>query len=185
MLELLFLAVGLAMDACAVALVRGAVAGARPGGALATAAAFGIAQGAMPLVGWGLGRAFASRIEQIDHWVAFVLLSALGIRMILAARAAPEGAVPQPGRGSRAATLLLAAIATSIDAAVAGIALDAFAAPVAVACLLIGGVTAVLSFAAYLLGGRVPTRAGNAAEAVGGLVLIGLGSKILIEHLTG
>jgi len=183
MLALLLLAVGLAMDACAVALVRGAVAGARLGGALVTALAFGLAQGTMPLLGWALGRAFTGAIEQVDHWIAFVLLTGLGIRMILAARSGLEKA-PLPGRGSHLLALLAAAIATSIDAAVAGITLDSFAAPAPLACLLIGTVTALLSFVAYLLGSRTPRRASSAAEAIGGTILIGLGCKILVEHLT-
>ncbi|MFA9200369.1 MAG: manganese efflux pump MntP family protein [Cypionkella sp.] len=181
MLALAILALGLAMDAVAVAVARGAAG--EPGArrALEVGAAFGIAQGLMPLVGWGLGVALAGAIAAFDHWIAFALLTVLGLRMI---REALRG--PDAGGGSAASHyggLAAASVATSVDAAAAGIALPLLGQPIALACLIIGGTTGVLCVVAYGLGGRAGARIGARAELLGGLVLIALGGKILVEHL--
>lgn len=178
MLAVLALAVALAMDALAVALAQGAAGHMRPGQAARLALAFGFAQAAMPLLGWALGTAFAGWIEAVDHWIAFVLLSLIGLKMILESR---EEAEADPGLAGW--HLFAAAIATSIDAAVAGITLPLLGVDVLLACATIGLVTAALCFAGALGGGRAGRHLGGRAELVGGLVLIGLGVKILVEHL--
>lgn len=180
MIPIVFLAVALAMDAFAVALVQGAAGRLSIGGAARVGLTFGLAQGMMPLAGWGLGVAFAGAFQSFDHWLAFGLLSILGIRMIM------EGLIhgeeePEPRRLSLL-SLLVAALATSIDAAAAGLALPLLGQPIPVACLIIGATTSILSFAGVLLGRRVGFRVGKRAEVGGGVLLVGLGLRILLEH---
>ncbi len=176
------LALALAADAFAVALCQGAMA--RPGlrGAIRIGAAFGSAQALMPLLGWALGVAFASFIQAVDHWVAFSLLSALGLKMMKEALASEAecGSTARPLTGWALAS---AAVATSIDAAAAGVTLPAMGAPVVLACLTIGVVTLGLSVAAVEIGARGGVRLGKRAELLGGVVLVLLGAKILAEHL--
>jgi len=183
-LAIVILALGLAMDAVAVALVQGTV-GKRSGTrALTLGLSFGLAQGLMPLLGWGLGVAFAGVIEAYDHWVAFALLTLLGGRMLIAAASGKDDEAPEEERTGILA-IVIAAFATSIDAAAAGLALPAFDVPVALSCLTIGGITAALSTTAYLIGSRTPPGSRKFAEAAGGLILIALGVKIVIEHTMG
>lgn len=178
MVSLLVLALALAMDAFAVALAQGAAGRTRIGHALVLAFAFGLAQGVMPLLGWGLGTAFAGWIEAVDHWIAFLILSALGLNMIRASR---EDTPASPALSGW--PLFAAAVATSIDAAAAGITLPLLGLPVALACATIGAVTALLCFAGAFAGGHASRHLEGRAELLGGLVLIGLGVKILVEHL--
>jgi manganese efflux pump family protein len=180
MFALLVLSVGLAMDAVAVSLVRGAVGERRLLPALELGGAFGLAQGVMPLLGWGLSEAFGAAFVRVDHWIAFALLAGLGGRMLWQASRPSEPPVAGPLRLLGVAT---AAFATSVDAAAAGLTFGVLEVSVATACLTIGAVTAVLCAAGYLAGSQVSGRAGKWAEALGGAVLIGLGVKILLEHL--
>lgn len=186
MTALLLLALALAMDALVVSIARGAAGPHRLRPALDTGLAFGVAQGVMPLIGWALGALFAGVIEAVDHWIAFGLLGFLGVRMILAALGDGE-----EGEGTQAASqgsgywhaLAAAAVATSIDAAAAGLTLDLLGVPVWFACLVIAAVTAALCVPGYWFAARIGQRFGQLAEMVGGVVLIGLGCKILVEHL--
>lgn len=183
MVTLIFLALALSADAFAAALCRGAGDRERSGwgDALTVGAAFGGAQALMPVLGWGLGVAFASVIASVDHWIAFGLLGFLGARMVREGLKRDEPdceEVPAP----TGMALLLTAIATSIDAAAAGVSLPLLAVPIAVACFTIGAVTFVLSAAGVRLGGVLGARFGKRAEVLGGLALIALGTKILIEH---
>jgi putative Mn2+ efflux pump MntP len=180
MLLLVFLlALGLAMDAFAAAVAQGAATRPSPALALKIGAAFGLAQGLMPLIGWGLGAAFGDTLRAIDHWVALVLLGFLGARMIQSGLSPDDGSPTQLLTGR---ALLLTAIATSIDAAVAGITLPMLGAPVLLACAIIGVVTAALSTAGVYLGAALGQRFGKAAEIAGGAILVGLGLKIFVEH---
>lgn len=180
MIGLLALAFGLAMDAFAVSVAQGASRRPGWGGALAIGAAFGVAQGLMPLLGWGLGVAFAGFIREVDHWIAFVLLGLLGGKML---REGLSNDDATPAHALIGWTLLGAAIATSVDAAAAGITLPMLGSPIATACLVIGGVTGALCVAGVMIGAASGARLGKAAEVLGGVVLIGIGAKILIEHL--
>ena len=187
MTALLLLALALAMDALAVSIARGAAGPHSLPRALETGLAFGAAQGIMPLIGWAAGSLFMAWIAAIDHWVAFALLSFLGIRMLWEALSdsdddTEEAAQSERQRGHWQA-LLVAAIATSIDAAAAGLTLDLFGVPVVLACLIIAGVTAGLCVPAYWFASRIGSRIGHLAEAAGGVMLVGLGVKILLEHL--
>lgn len=178
--SLLALALGLAMDAFAVSVAQGA--SGRPGtaGALRIGAAFGVAQGLMPLIGWALGAAFEGAIRNVDHWVAFVLLGLLGTKML---REGLAGADATPAPALIGWALLGAAVATSVDAAAAGITLPMIGAPVAIACGVIGLVTAALCVAGVRIGAAYGARLGKLAEITGGTLLILIGAKILIQHL--
>lgn len=155
------------------------------GRALGVGLAFGVAQGVMPLLGWSLGVAFNPVIREWDHWVAFVLLGFMGARMMREGLTTPsEAQVPDrsvaPVSGG---ALLVVAVATSIDAAVAGVTLPFLGQPVLLACAVIGGITLAMSIVGVLLGKTVGMLAGRRAEVIGGALLIAIGSKILIEHV--
>lgn len=183
MTAILLLALALAMDAFAVAIVRGAAGPHNGLRAVECGLVFGVAQGVMPLIGWGLGEVFGPWIEAIDHWVAFGLLALLGARMIHQAFGGEAEAPRPPRRGAHVAGLLAAAIATSVDAAAAGLTLELFAPPVWLSCLVIGLVTALLSTGAYWFASRLGARLGCFAQVMGGIVLIALGISILVDHL--
>ncbi len=184
--SLLVVAVGVSADAFAVALGKGVqVRTAVLRVALVVAGAFGLAQAVMPLLGWLLGSAFAAAIAPFDHWIAFVLLAAIGGKMLW------EAFGPQRGDDEPAATasalslreIALLALATSIDALAVGVSFAFLNVPLWVAVVSIGLVTFALSFAAVFVGHRIGTRWRKPAEIIGGLVLIGIGTQILIEHL--
>lgn len=184
-MSLLLLALALSMDAFAAALSQGVAvrSGSTMRKALIVGMAFGTAQGLMPLLGWGLGKAFASVMRDVDHWVAFVLLVLIGIHMMR--EAFPLTGRIATGRGSAASetSLAMLAIATSIDAAVAGVTLVSLGESVVMACMVIGVTAFLLSGLGVFLGKAAGDAIGPRAQIVGGLVLIGLGIKILIGHL--
>ncbi len=184
--SLVLLAFALAADAFAVAIGQGAAARTRVWGtALAVGLAFGAAQAVAPLLGWSLGVAFSGLIEAWDHWIAFGLLALIGAKMIREGnRGDPPGTSSDPGKEKVAEgwTLLGLAVATSIDAAAAGITLPTLGAPLLLSLAIIGLVTFALSFAGVWLG-RTGSRAlGSNAEIIGGLILIVIGAKVLIDH---
>lgn len=183
---LLLLSVGLAMDATAVAAARGlSVARVRLRDAALIGALFGGFQAGMPLLGWLAGATFGAAFQAWDHWIAFVLLGGLGARMLWEARNAEENEEAPAGAEPFAlGALLPLAVATSIDAAAAGVTLPLLGAPMVVSIGAIGVVTAGLSAAGALLGGRLGTMAGPRMGYLGGVVLIGLGARTLVDHLT-
>lgn len=182
MIALFVLAVALAMDAFAVSLVRGSADGHDVAGAIRLGTIFGVAQALMPLIGWSLGIAFTGVFERVDHWIAFGLLAVLGLRML---RQSFGGEETVDGKaGVPWLDLLVAAFATSVDAAAAGVTLPLLGVAIPVACLAIGVTTGVLCTAGYLIGARVSPNTGRWAEMLGGLVLIGLGTRILVTHLS-
>lgn len=185
MLPLFLLALALSADAFAVSVARGAAGPHRMSSALETGLAFGLAQGLMPLAGWMLGAFFMAWIAAIDHWIAFVLLSFLGVRMLREALGKEEEIpVDATGtaRGKHLLVLLTAALATSIDAAAAGLTLDLFDPPVWLSCAVIAVVTATVCVPGYWFASRIGNGLGHLAEAAGGVVLISLGVKIVAEH---
>lgn len=177
MIEAMLLAFALAMDAFAVALTQGAKF--RPGarGALAIALTFGVFQALMPLAGWVIGAVALIYVEAVDHWIAFGLLTFLGVRMLGGHIGEGEAAHRLTGR-----TLLIAGVATSIDALAAGITLPALGVSPWLAVALIGAVTFTMSGAGVWLGRRAGDHLGAWAERAGGIILIGLGAKIFAEH---
>lgn len=142
--------------------------------------AFGLAQGVMPAFGWALGVALAGVIEAVDHWIAFILLGFLGLKMMY------EGLQPGTGEASCALdgrALFIAAVATSIDAAAAGVTLPTLGLPVILSCVTIAIVTGVFCVFGVLSGARLGQRFGKRAEIAGGLVLIAIGTNTLGTHL--
>jgi putative Mn2+ efflux pump MntP len=183
--EILVVAVGLSMDAVAVSLA--ASAGNRVRGVRALfrlSFHFGLFQFLMPVAGWLVGESLARHISSVDHWVAFGLLSLVGVRMIRAGTAGPGGPDTKPAADpSRGAALVLLSVATSIDALAVGLTLGMLGSGIWTASLIIGVVTASLSCAAVLVGTRVGQAAGRRMEVVGGLALVAIGTRILWQHL--
>lgn len=183
--EIVVLAVALAMDAMAVAGARGLAAKAvRAGDALLIAAFFGGAQALMPALGWALGASFASRVTGWGHWLTFLVLGGIGIKMIHEAVGASDDPEDQRDAAHPFGLKVLAvlAVATSIDALAAGVTLAMRNASIVRACATIGVVTAVLSFAGVYVGHRFGARVGKRLDVFGGVVLVVLAVKVLIEH---
>lgn len=187
MLSLLLLAVGLAMDAMAVAGARGlAVKKVRLRDAFLVALFFGGFQAGMPAIGWAVGGAFASKITGWGHWVTFVVLAGIGAKMLHEARTSdPEEGKPSPDEVFGLKVLFLLAIATSIDALAAGVTFALSGVHIVMACTVIGVVTAVLSFGGVFIGHRFGGHMGKRFDMVGGIVLIGLAIKTLVDHFRG
>jgi putative Mn2+ efflux pump MntP len=177
MIEALLLALALAMDAFAVALTQGAKFRPDARGGLAIALTFGVFQALMPLAGWAIGAVALVFAEAVDHWIAFGLLTFLGVRMLGGHVGEEEGTHALTGRA-----LLIAGVATSIDALAAGITLPTLEVSPWRAVALIGLVTFIMSGAGVILGRRAGDHLGDEAERAGGVILIGLGVKILAEH---
>ena len=184
-MSLLVLALALSMDAFAAALSQGVAVRFGPTWrrALTVGLALGVVHGLMPLLGWGLGQAFARAWRDVDHWVAFVLLVLLGIRMVREGIPGAGGADPEHSPNPPDASLFMMAIATGVDAGVAGATFDGLGHSVAVACTVIGMTAFLLSGVGVLVGKAAGDAIGPRAQTVGGLVLIGLAIKILIQHL--
>ncbi len=180
--EILSIAVGLSMDAVAVSLCAGASGFAtrlRP--ALRIAFHFGFFQAVMPLLGWLAGSTVAPLIAGFDHWLAFLLLAFVAVRMF---RSGLSDEAPDPSCDpTRGTTLIMLSVATSIDAMAVGFSLALLAAPILLPCLVIGLVTLGLSLAATRLGGRLSLRFGKRMELAGGVVLLIIGLRILLSHL--
>jgi putative Mn2+ efflux pump MntP len=183
------LSVGLAMDATAVSAARGlAVSRILPRHIGLVAGFFGGAQALMPLIGWTVGNTIGRLVEAWDHWIAFGLLAFIGAKMLWEARTndgedgANEGANVADPFAFKVMALL--AIATSIDALAAGITLPMLDAPLLLSLVTIGLTTALLSALGLYAGRRFGKALGKRLDVLGGLVLIGLGVKILIEHLS-
>ena len=180
--ELLLLGIGLSMDAFAVSVCKG-LAVQRPDKktALVCGIWFGFFQALMPVIGFFLGRVFAGAIEAVDHWIAFGLLSIVGANMIKEALEESE-TPPDPDLSVKA--MLPLAVATSIDALAVGVSL-AMTAVVSIwtAVALIGLTTFLLSGAGAWMGGVFGRKYEKKAEIFGGMILILLGLKILLENL--
>ena len=183
--SILVLELGLAMDATAVAAARGLAAPVvRPLHAVVVGALFGAAQGLMPLLGRALGARLGRFVVAWDHWIAFLLLVALGAKMLWEARG-DQKSTPPRGNPFALRILLVLALATSVDAFAVGVTLPMMGAPLLLSVVTIGVTTAVLSGTAVLVGRRFSRGAGRRVDALGGIVLIGLGVKILLDHLRG
>lgn len=184
--ELLIAAVGLSMDAFAASVCKGLcmrrVAWRQ---ALVIAALFGGFQALMPIIGWALGASFAGIIEPIDHWVAFVLLVLIGAKMLWEALHDQPEEVDCSTVGPKLdlRELLVLAVATSIDALAVGVTLAFLGANIALAAAIIGITTFALSLAGVAIGSRFGARFERTATIAGGVILILIGAKILLEHL--
>jgi len=180
---IVLLSLGLAMDATAVSAARGlAVPAIRARHVLLVAVFFGGFQALMPVVGWLLGARIGPLVEAWDHWIAFVLLTLIGGKMIWEAWAEDDQQASTVDRFALRSMFVLA-IATSIDALAVGITLPMLDAPFIPSIVTIGVVTALSSIAGLYAGRRFGAVLGKRLDLVGGLVLICLGVKILVEHL--
>lgn len=180
--EIVLLSVGLAMDAFAVAVCKGlTMKEVKPKNALIVGLWFGGFQAFMPVIGYFLGSRFHEQIKVIDHWIAFGLLFLIGVNMIRESLSKECGT----GDGSLAfKKMLVLSIATSIDALAIGIALAMDnTKPIYMAAPAIGIITLLLSFAGVYIGSIFGMKYKSKAEFCGGLILILLGTKILLDHL--
>ncbi|MBN1844364.1 MAG: manganese efflux pump [Sedimentisphaerales bacterium] len=181
---LLALALGLALDAFSVAIAVGVVLprlSFRPIFRLAWH--FGFFQFLMPIVGWLAGMTVQKHVAAFDHWVAFGLLGGIGGKMILESfRSGPELSRSDPTRGW---SLIMLSLATSIDALAVGISMAVVGIRIWLPSVVIGVVALLMTVLGMHLGRRLGARLGRHMERIGGLILIAIGSKILIEHLVG
>ncbi|MGB9095089.1 manganese efflux pump MntP [Erwinia sp.] len=179
----MILAFGMSMDAFAAAIGKGASLH-RPSvkEALRTGLIFGVIEALTPLIGWAIGIAASRYVMQWDHWVAFTLLFVLGARMIWEGLRKKESVEEAPQSHS---FMLLAttAVATSLDAMAVGVGLAFLQVDIVTTALAIGASTMVMASAGILLGRFLGPVMGKWAEIFGGVVLIGIGSSILVEHL--
>ncbi|MHC4571622.1 MAG: manganese efflux pump MntP [Planctomycetota bacterium] len=182
LITIIIIAIGLAMDAFAVSVVSGsAYKQVKIKHAFRIAVFFGGFQAFMPLIGSLAGLSVREYIANYDHWIAFGLLSAVGSRMIYESfKIAPAGENFNP---SNMLVLLVLSVATSIDALAIGITIPLLPVSIATAVIIIGLITFVLSYLGVFIGKRFGHFFENKIEALGGLVLIGLGIKIIFEHL--
>lgn len=181
--ELLSLAVGLSMDAFAVSICKGlSVNRVRPKHMLICGLYFGGFQALMPLIGYLLGVNFRSMIASVDHWIAFVLLSLIGANMLRESFSGDKDENVDASFGVK--TMLLMAVATSIDALAVGVTFAFLEVAIVPAVSFIGITTFVFSAAGVLIGNIFGAKWKKKAEFAGGAILILIGLKILIEHLT-
>jgi putative Mn2+ efflux pump MntP len=180
---LFVIALGLSMDAFAVAICKGlSVSKLEKRHALITGVWFGAFQGLMPLIGYLLGTQFEQYIKSVDHWIAFVLLSLIGANMLREAFSKEEEEECVCASFGVKAMFPLA-VATSIDALAVGVTFAFLGVDIVPAVLFIGIITFTLSALGVKIGNVFGSRFKSAAEIAGGVVLIGMGVKILLEHL--
>lgn len=173
-------AVGLAMDAFAVAIASGASGRIRMVDALRIGGSFGFFQMAMPVLGWFLGKGLERFIASFDHWVAFGLLVMIGLKMIHEFLSSDCTRSPEVMTKRR---LLILSIATSIDALAVGVSFAVLDYPIVLASTIIGVVTFLIATIGVLIGRVCCCVWGKRAELAGGIILIFIGLKILLDHL--
>ncbi len=180
-ITLLLIAIGLSMDAFAVSVSNGmTIRHQRTNHALRIGIAFGSFQALMPLIGWSAGLSLRDLISGVDHWIAFGLLSLIGCKMIYESTKMDGQRKEVPSLSPW--MLLMLSIATSIDALAVGISFAILNISIMTPILVIGTVTFVLSFLGVLIGNKAGHFFEKKIEILGGLILIGIGIKILIEH---
>lgn len=184
MTELVIIAVGLAMDAFAVAVCKGLnMRRINPKQTALIALFFGGFQAGMPLIGWFIGSRFAHYIESIDHWVTFILLAIIGGKMIWESFKNDDDECDCGESKLDLKELTALAIATSIDALAVGVAFALEKVNIALSVTLIGVITAILSAVGVFIGHKFGAKYKNKAEFAGGLVLVLMGAKFLLEGL--
>jgi len=182
---LIGIAVGLAMDAFAVAIATSiALGNVTPRQLFRLSWHFGLFQALMPVFGWTVGLSVERHVKAWDHWVAFGLLAYVGGKALHAAFQPDHVREKNSGDPTRGWSLVLLSVATSIDALAVGFSFSMLGISIWYPAVIIGLVAGTVTLAGMLLGGRLGTRFGRRIEILGGLVLIGIGIKILVEHLT-
>lgn len=180
-IEIFFISIGLAMDAFAVAICKGlAIKKLEWKNAFVIGLYFGFFQAMMPILGYFLGIKFQDKIVNIDHWIAFVLLFAIGINMIKEAISSKD---EEKNDDISFKNMIILSVATSIDALAIGITLAFLNCNILKSAICIGIITLILSTLGVKIGNKFGSKYENKAEVMGGIILIILGIKILIEHL--
>jgi manganese efflux pump family protein len=182
LIEILFISVGLAMDAFAVSICAGTnelTRGKRPTFRLSFH--FGLFQFMMPVIGWFLGTGIQKYIEAYDHWVVLILLSFVGIKMFISGF--DKNSDLKNGDLSKGMNLVVLSIATSVDALAIGISFAMLQTGIWFPSIIIGIVTAGLSVLGVQLGNKLGTKFGKKMEIAGGVILILIGIRILLEHI--
>lgn len=184
-IELFLIGVGLSMDAFAVSVCKGlAMKKVNKKQAVVIGLYFGGFQALMPFLGWLLGIRFQKYIVSVDHWIAFVLLVFIGGKMVVeAVREKGEKEIGEMDLPLNHKEMLVLAVATSIDALAVGITFAFLDVPIAEAVIIIGCTTFVLSILGVVVGNYFGSRYKKKAEITGGIILILIGLKILLEHL--
>lgn len=182
--------IGLSMDAFAVSLAKGiCLKEDEFKYSFRVALFFGGFQALMPLLGWWFGRYFEGYIKSFDHWIAFILLGIIGGKMLIEAikelRSSEDDNIPTECERDEFSykKLTVLAIATSIDALAVGVSFAFLSVSIIPSIIIIGITTFVLSFLAVFLGKKLGEYMQSYAEIIGGVILIGIGIKILFEHL--
>jgi putative Mn2+ efflux pump MntP len=181
-ITILVIAIGLSFDTFAVSVSSGVILpriNFREGISIAIVLAF--FQALMPLIGWGAGKTVVNLFRDFDHWIAFILLAVLGVKMIYESFG-KEGEKLNP---LQLKVRISMAIATSIDALVVGFSFAFLEYKILFSTLIIGSVTFLVSMLGLLFGKKVGARLGKRMEVAGGIILIAIGLKILIEHMAG
>lgn len=180
-LEVILIGIGLAMDAFAVSICKGLSMNKLDWKkAIIIALYFGIFQALMPIIGYLLGATFQDLVTSIDHWIVFVLLSIIGGNMI---KESFDDEVEKRNDSVDFKTMIVLAIATSIDALAVGITFAFLKANIALSVIFIGIITFLISLFGVKIGNKFGDKFQNKAELIGGIILILIGLKILLEHL--
>lgn len=179
--EITLIGLGLAMDAFAVSICKGlSMKKMNWKNAMIIAIYFGIFQAIMPIIGYFLGTTFSELVKSIDHWIAFILLTIIGGNMI---KDSKDDENEKRNDKIDFNTMIVLAIATSIDALAVGVTFAFFKTNIILAVSLIGIITFILSVIGVKIGNRFGDKFQNKAELLGGIILIIIGLKILLEHL--
>lgn len=180
----IILAFGMSMDAFAASIGKGAALSRPPlREALRTGLIFGVVEAITPVIGWAVGLAASQYIMKWDHWIAFTLLMVLGLRMMYEGITKDDSEQEEAPRRHGFWLLVTTAIATSLDAMAVGVGLAFLDVNIVTTALLIGLATTIMATTGMLLGRFLGAAIGKWAEIMGGLVLMGIGSSILVEHL--
>ena len=183
-IEIIGLALGLSMDAFAVSVTNGfMIKQLKFRSAFRIALFFGVFQAVMPVIGWAAGLSFVSYIQSVDHWLAFALLGFIGSKMIVESRSLRKGS--ECKNCLHLPTLIILSFATSIDALAIGFSFACLRVSIVMPVAFIGGITFLVCLAGVYLGKKVGHIFENKIEMFGGIVLIAIGAKILVEHLVG
>ncbi|MDR0375385.1 MAG: manganese efflux pump MntP family protein [Treponema sp.] len=183
-LEIVLIAVGLAMDAFAVSITLGLSAKKlKPALIIIPGVYFGFFQFLMPVAGYFAGVYFANKIEYIDHWIAFALLGVIGGKMIKDSFSKEQGEGEANGDSFGFIKMLVLAIATSIDALAVGVTYAFFNVNIYTAAMTTGVITCFIAMSGVIIGGAFGMRFKSKAELMGGAVLIIIGIKFVVEHL--
>ena len=179
--EIIFISIGLAMDAFAVSICKGlSMKKINWKSTIIIAIYFGLFQAIMPVFGYFLGSTFSGIVQRVDHWIAFILLTIIGGNMI---KESKDDENEKRNDKVDFKTMTVLAIATSIDALAIGVTFAFFEVNIFLSIIIIGIITLILSFLGVIIGNRFGDKFQNKAEYTGGIILIFIGLKILLEHL--